>query len=49
MDWQFALESLPGWLLKPIFSNLRSIGHLSVIFIDDSYLQGADFNLCVKM
>jgi hypothetical protein len=35
-------------LLKPVFSNLRSIGHLSVIFIDDSYLQGADFNLCVK-
>ena len=34
--------------LKPVFSNLRSIGHLSVIFIDDSYLQGADFNLCVK-
>ena len=27
---------------------MRSIGHLSVIFIDDSYLQGADFNLCVK-
>ena len=35
-------------LLKPVFSNLRSIGHLSVIFRDDSYLQGADFNLCVK-
>ena len=35
-------------LLKPVFSNLRSIGHLSVIFINDSYLQGADFNLCVK-
>jgi hypothetical protein len=35
-------------LLKPVFSNLRSIGHLSVIFIDDSYLQGADFNLCVN-
>jgi hypothetical protein len=33
-------------LLKPVFSNLRSIDHLSVIFIDDSYLQGADFNLC---
>ena len=30
-------------LLKPVFSNLRSIGHLSVIFIGDSYLQGADF------
>ena len=35
-------------LLKPVFSNLRSLGHLSVIFIDDSYLQGADFSLCVK-
>ena len=27
---------------------MRSVGHLSVVFIDDSYLQGADFNLCVK-
>ena len=26
----------------------KHIGHLSVIFIDDSYLQSADFNLCVK-
>ena len=24
------------------------MGHLSVIFIDDSYLQGTDFQLCVK-
>jgi hypothetical protein len=27
---------------------LRSRGHLSVIYIDDSYLQGADFDMCVK-
>ena len=34
-------------LLKPVFSSLRSIGHLSVIFIDDSYL--LTFNYVLKM
>ena len=27
-------------ILKPVFEHLRREGHLSVIFVDDSYLQG---------
>ena len=27
-------------LLKPVYAYLRSLGHLSVAYIDDSYLQG---------
>ena len=27
-------------ILKPVFGHLRQEGHLSVIFVDDSYLQG---------
>ena len=26
--------------LKPVYANLRQKGHLSVVFVDDSYLQG---------
>ena len=33
-------------LLKPLFSILRSHGHLSVVFVDDSYLQGRTFSTC---
>jgi hypothetical protein len=35
-------------LMKPIFATLRDHGHLSVGFIDDSYLQGDDYEQCVK-
>jgi len=34
-------------LLKPVYSTLRMKGHLSVGYIDDSYLQAAEFALCV--
>ena len=33
-------------LLKPVYSHLRSQGHLSAAFIDDSYLQGKTFEEC---
>ena len=32
--------------LKPVFSVLRSNGHISVIFVDDSYLQGDTWSEC---
>jgi len=34
-------------LLKPVYATLRQSGHLSSSYIDDSYLQGDDFNDCV--
>ena len=34
-------------LLKPIYSVLRRQGHISSPYIDDSYLQGSDFEDCV--
>ena len=34
-------------LLKPIFSNLREMSHESVIYVDDSLLQGDDFDSCM--
>ena len=33
-------------ILKPPFFFLRSKGHLSVVYVDDSYLQGDDYNEC---
>ena len=33
-------------LLKPPFSIWRSHGYLSVIFVDESYLQGHTFSIC---
>ena len=33
-------------MLKPVVSTLRGLGHKSTIYIDDSYLQGADFDQC---
>ena len=35
-------------LMKPSFSFLRSEGYLSVIYIDDCYLQGDLFTKCAK-
>ena len=35
-------------LLKPVFSHLRQLGHLSASHIDDSYLQGDDYADCEK-
>ena len=34
-------------LLKPVYSTLRNLGHLSVAYIDDSYLQADTYELCV--
>lgn len=33
-------------LLRPIFAHLREKGYQSVIYIDDSYLQGYSFEIC---
>ena len=35
-------------LLKPVYSTLRSMGHVSSAYIDDSYLQGDTYNECYK-
>ena len=35
-------------LLKPVYSHLRQLGHLSASHIDDSYLQGDDYNDCER-
>lgn len=35
-------------LLKPAFAYLRSLGHISTAYIDDSCLQAATYNLCEK-
>ena len=34
--------------LKPAFSYLREIGYLSVVYVDDSYLQGETFEECLQ-
>ena len=33
-------------IIKPVFRHLRSLGYLSVIYIDDSYLQGQKYEEC---
>ena len=35
-------------ILKPVFGHLRQEGHLSVIFVDDSYLQGDTEQECIN-
>ena len=35
-------------LPKPVFSSLRQQGHISVVYIDDSWLTADNFNLCTK-
>jgi hypothetical protein len=35
-------------VLKPLFSHLRQMGHQSVIYIDDTYLQGETVEACNK-
>jgi hypothetical protein len=35
-------------LLKPVYSVLRQLGHLSSPYIDDSYLQGDDYDSCLE-
>ena len=35
-------------LLKPVNAYLRQLGHISVSHIDDSYLQGDDYNDCAN-
>jgi len=35
-------------LLKPIFSCLRQQGHISVAYIDDSWLTAENFTLCLR-
>ena len=34
--------------LKPVYSVLRQLGHLSSPYIDDSYLQGEDYDRCLE-
>ena len=33
--------------LKPPFALLRKLGHLSVVYVDDTYLQGKSFLECM--
>ena len=43
------LSSVPRYfmkLLKPVYSTLRQQGYLNVGYIDDSYLQGRDYDEC---
>ena len=35
-------------VLKPAFSYLREIEYLSVVYVDDSYLQGETFEECLQ-
>ena len=35
-------------LMKPVYCTLREAGHLSVGYIDDSYLQGNDHYQCIE-
>ena len=35
-------------ILKPVFGHLRNQGHISVIFVDDSYLQGDTKHECMN-
>ena len=35
-------------LMKPVYCTLREAGHLSVGYIDDSYLQGNDYDQCLE-
>ena len=35
-------------VLKPAFSYLREIKYLSVVYVDDSYLQGETFEECLQ-
>ena len=35
-------------LMKPVYSFLRSKGHLSTAYIDDSYLQAQSYNDCLE-
>ena len=34
-------------ILKPPFALLRKFGHLSVVYVDDTYLQGENFLECM--
>ncbi|PFX34812.1 hypothetical protein AWC38_SpisGene325 [Stylophora pistillata] len=35
-------------LLKPVFSSLRKLGHISVVYVDDTWLTSEDYNSCVN-
>ena len=35
-------------ILKPVYANLRQKGHLSVVFVDDPYLQGDTETECLR-
>ena len=37
-----------AWKTLPVHLTLRNLGHLSVAYIDDSYLQGDTYELCVQ-
>ena len=36
-------------ILKPVYANLRQKGHLSVVFVDYSYLQGDTETECSEV
>ncbi len=40
---KFMFDGLFTKLLKPVYATLRSMGHLSSGYIDDSYLQGDSY------
>ena len=35
-------------ILKPVYATLRRKGHISTVYIDDSYLQGRTENECTQ-
>ena len=35
-------------LLKPVFSSLRKLRHIPVVYIDDTWLKSEDYNSCVN-
>ena len=36
-------------ILKPVYANLTEKGHLSAVFVEDSYLQGDTETECLKL
>lgn len=35
-------------IMKPVFANLRTLGHISTAYIDDSCLQGNSYQTCMR-
>ena len=57
-DRPYALAAMPNGysdamriftkILKPPFAALRQSGHLSCVYVDDSYLQGGTYSECLQ-